>query len=51
MSDDESLLGALSLVGLLSCCWIGLGAVAGRQSPAIRAHPDYLAPNSRRWRP
>jgi len=29
MSDDESLLGALSLVGLLSFCCIGLGAVAG----------------------
>ena len=31
MSDggDESFLGALSLVGLLSFCCIGLGAVAG----------------------
>lgn len=27
--DDESFLGALSLVGLLSFCCIGLGAVAG----------------------
>ena len=28
-SEDKSLLGALSLIGLLSFCCIGLGAVAG----------------------
>ncbi|TQQ82750.1 hypothetical protein EGH24_04720 [Halonotius terrestris] len=29
MSDDESVLGALSLVGLISFCCIGIGAAAG----------------------
>lgn len=50
MSDDDSLLGALSLVGLLSFCCIGLGAVAGGAAIAGGTAGTTVAIGGADWR-